>query len=1250
MPSFRAALRGEAVSRGVSRRLIPLFLALLVGAGGCDDLKPITTEPPTTPPTAPSAPGPVQAHAEPGAVTLSWSPPENDGGSALTGYRVHGEPQEASLAVSVTGATARVTGLRAGATYLFSVAAVNKAGEGPATLSESVTLPDVPGAPPQPSVVRGDAQVRVSWTEPGSDGRSPITGYLVTALPQDVRVTAGASARSVVVDGLRNGEPSTFTVRALNAVGEGPDSPASPDVVPATVPSAPVSVEATADIRQATVTWSAPASTGGLSVQGYVVTASPGGASREVDADSRSVTLSGLENGTAYTFTVAARNEVGTGPGLLSASVRTPGVPSQPVSVGVTAGPRMATVTWEAPADDGGRPLTGYVVETFPSGARLTLDASTRRATLTGLSSTRAHTITVSATNATGNGPATPPASVLPRPVPAEVTDLQLDTSEAGCLTVSYSLRQPDGVRANVSVEVDSTGSGTFAPATQASALAADGSFTNEGTRTRSSSPEGLPHLFRWNRSLDVPGAATVRVRLSARVPGAAPGSATLERTLPAPASRCELRLPTGTVQPLTTTPFTSVSGDFNGDGRLDLVVVPDSGDTLSILEGLGNGSFFPSPFGRKFAGSLKRLSAGDLDGDGLDELLWMDTSGSLLVMNRFGEPVSYPLGSNSLSDTSTRPIAIADFDGNGSPDVATLGGNGSSFPFLVLLANAGDGTLRGFTPKAYVPRDALLEVADLDEDGRMDLLAIGRDWFGSSALLSNGDGTFRQRTLVLPSIPTTAGAHAVTVGDFNGDDYTDLVLAWKDDSASRVQVHQFRGDGKGGFSAAMLVDSLPDISTATWPLALTAVDMDHDGLKDLAVGLYDLEYNYTVAVLRSRGAEGFAPARMLPSGRVSISATAGDFDGDGRDDLATVQSFTRDVRVWRSGPQALSLPEGPTGPIAQGDFNGDGKMDLLGVPAPKTVQVHLAGGPDGLRALPPMPVGSGVYQLLVGHVNEDTALDVVVLSGESATKTVELLLGNGDGTFRTGTPISVGAQTLHAALGDVNGDGRMDLACQVSRSIEPGFSSEEVRVLLGQAGGTFGPAALVTTSPSPGALALGDLNRDGILDLAVAQTSSGGGVLTLKGKGDGTFLPPVLTTRNAGQLGGHLVLADMSGDGVPDLVRSSDGNVYVLTTYTATTWGRWDGWGYPAGGGCSSFSVLDFDGDGRKDVLCSNPGSDSVSLLRGQSYGRLAEPQVFAVRFGAVGLGVLDVDADGRPDIVLGASGVARSTLLLQR
>lgn len=1224
----------------MSRRLTPLFLALLVGAGGCD-LEPITTQPPVTQPpakpTAPSAPGPVEARAEPGTVTLSWSPPESDGGSALTGYRVRGEPQEASLSFVVEGATAHVTGLRAGATYRFSVAAVNEVGEGTASHSGAVTLPDRPGAPPQPSVVRGDGQVRVSWTEPGTDGRAPLIGYRVTAHPQGVQVTVDASARSAVVEGLSNGEPSTFMVRAVNAVGEGPDSPASPSVVPATVPSAPATVAATPDIRQATVTWSVPASTGGLSVQAYVVTAEPGGASREVGADSRSVTFSGLENGTAYAFTVVARNEVGKGPGLVSASVRTPGVPTHPGTVRATTGTRSATVTWEAPAQDGGAPLTGYVVEASPSGARMTVDAATRSATFSDLNSTQAHTFTVSATNAVGrSATSAPSAAVRPLPAPAEVTDLQVEASDAGCLTVSYALRQPDRVPADVSVEVDTTGSGTFVRATQA------GSLTHEGLLARSASPEGSTHQFLWDRGFDVPGAATLRVRLSARIPGTTPGSATLERTLTTSARRCEVRLPTHTVRPLNTTARRAVKGDFNRDGKPDLAVAPDSGDTVSILLGLGNGSFHP-PIQQKLRYNLNRLAAGDLDGDGVDDLLWQDGFGNLWFARNQGggllaDPVSYRLGYSEMDKTSDSSVVLADFDGNGSLDVATFGGSG--IPTLGILANTGNGTLGSFSSKVGIPSNAQLAVADLDEDGRKDLLAIGQGSWSSVALLSNGNGTFRTQSITAPA------AHAFAVDDLDGDGHLDLALARKNTS-NKLLVHLLRGDGQGGFSAAELVDTLEDTSSFSTDVALTTVDLDRDGRKDLVV---TLEWMNSLAVLRGKGAGHFQPAVLLPSGRGPFSVTTADFDGDGQEDVASVQNHSSDVRVWRNGPESLLLPEGPGGALAQGDFNADGKMDLVSASVEDSVQVHLAGGPEGLRAQTPAPVGGPVYKLLVGRVDGDATLDVVVLRGGVKPTTLGLLLGNGDGTFRPAADLPVGAIPAHAALGDVNGDGRADIACQVTYYPEPGYYTQEVRLLLGQGDGTFAPPTLVTTSPSPDALALGDLDRDGALDMVVAQDAPGGGVLLLKGRGDGSFLPPVLVSIGAGQHNAHLALADMNGDGFLDVVRSNSVN---STVHVLMGWGRWTTWearSYPAGGNCAFVSVVDFDGDGHRDVLCANPGTDSVSLLRGDEYGWLAAPSVFGVHYGVQELGVFDVNADGRPDILAGGTLLTHGTLLLQR
>ncbi|HYO68252.1 MAG TPA: FG-GAP-like repeat-containing protein, partial [Archangium sp.] len=1099
-------------------------------------------------------------------------------------------------------------------------------------------LPDVPGAPPRPSVVRGDGQVQVSWTAPGSDGGVPITGYLVTVHPQGSRVTADASARSVVVDGLLNGEAYAFTVRALNTLGEGSDSPTTALVVPATVPSAPASIEVTGGYRHVTISWTSPTSTGGLAVNAYVLTLEPGGPSLHVDAETREVMYSGLEDGTAYAFSVTARNGVGEGPKSFSASVRTFGVPTQPGAVSVTPGTRSATVTWEAPAENGGSRLTGYVVESS-SGARMTVGADTRSATFTDLSSTQAHTFTVSATNAVGSGPSASSAAVRPLPAPAEVTDLQVDTSDAGCLSVSYVLRQPDGLRAEVSVEVAATGGGTFSRATQA------GSTNHEGLRARSSSPGGSTHTFLWDRGFDVPGAATVRVRLSAHVPGTAPGSATLELPLPAAARRCEVRLPTHSVRALNTSARRGVRGDFNGDGKLDLVVAPSSSETLSLLLGLGNGSFRP-PLHQTLRHNMHRFIAGDMDGDGVEDLLWPDDYGSLWVARNLGsggfmDPVSYRMTYSTLINTPDDSIALADFDGNGSLDVATIGGSSSSALTLGIRANAGDGTLGAFVSKLSVTADTLLAAADLDEDGRKDLLAIGRGWMGSAVLLSNGNGTFRTRSITAPEADT------LLVDELDGDGHLDLVLARKGTS-EEVQVHLLRGDGQGGFSAAERVDTLTDTNNSTTTLGLTAVDLDRDGLKDLVV---TLEWKNALAVLRGKGAGSFEPAVLMPAGRGPVALATGDFDGDGREDVASVQNHSEDVRVWSNGPESLSLPEGPGGARAQGDFNGDGKMDLVSAAGTDSVQVHLAGGAEGLRAQTPVAVGGPAFNLVVGHVDGDAALDVLVRSGVTGATTLAVLLGNGDGTFRRAADLSVGASPGHAALGDVNGDGRTDLVCQVSYQPEPSYHTREVRVFAGQGDGTFAAPTVVTTSPNPNALALGDLDKDGALDLVVAQDSPGGGVLLLKGRGDGTFLPPVhVSTSGAGQYSGHIVLADMNGDGFLDVVRSNsiDNSVHVLMG-----WGRWAAWdarSYPAGGNCAFVSVLDFDGDGERDVLCANPGMDSVSLLRGDEYGWLAAPRSFGVHTGVLELGVFDVNADGRPDILAGGPLYPQGTLLLQR
>ena len=203
-----------------------------------------------------------------------------------------------------------------------------------------------------------------------------------------------------------------------------------------TVPGAPTAVTAVAGNGAATVSWAAPASTGGSPITSYTVTASPGGATSTISG-STSAVVSGLTNGTAYTFVVTAANTVGTGaPSAPSAPVTpsAPTVPGAPTSVTAVAGNTSATVSWVAPANNGGSPITSYTVTATPGGATATISGATS-AVVGGLTNGTAYTFVVTAANSVGTGapsapsaPVTPSAPTVPG-APTSVTAVAGNTS-----------------------------------------------------------------------------------------------------------------------------------------------------------------------------------------------------------------------------------------------------------------------------------------------------------------------------------------------------------------------------------------------------------------------------------------------------------------------------------------------------------------------------------------------------------------------------------------------------------------------------------------------------------------------------------------------------------------------------------------------------------------------------------------------------------------------------------------------------
>ena len=272
----------------------------------------------------------------------------------------------------------------------------------------------------------------------------------------------------------------------------------------------------------------------------------------------------------------------------------------------------------------------------------------------------------------------------------------------------------------------------------------------------------------------------------------------------------------------------------------------------------------------------------------------------------------------------------------------------------------------------------------------------------------------------------------------------------------------------------------------------------------------------------------------LLASGARSLKAFyAGDLSYPALRSAAIAQSNTALTQTGFAAGASYATGAGALS-AAAGDFNGDGKPDLaVANTAAGSVSI-LAGNGDGTFTARPNVTAASPGPLVTADFDGDGRTDVAFASNNTVahSASVGILLGNGDGTFRTGSSLSVNAQATNLAVADFNGDGIADIAVS---SVLGGTGS--IGVLLGNGDGTFHSTTTVTFGDgiATGQLAVGDFNGDGIADLVVTVASGAGGSLdVLLGNGDGTFQAPVSYATGLTPVG--VIVADFNGDGRLDL------------------------------------------------------------------------------------------------------------------
>ena len=420
-----------------------------------------------TPAAAPGAPTAVIATAGNGQVSLAWTAPVSNGGAPITSYSVTpfiGTSAQTPVGTGSNGTTYTLTGLTNGTAYTFRVAAINSVGTGSlSSASNAATPATVPDAPSTVVATAGNAQVSLAWTAPVGNGGSAITSYSITPFigaGAQSAIPTGSAAVGYTVTGLSNGTAYTFTVSAINSIGTGTASSASNSATPATVPGAPTAVIATAGNAQVSLTWTAPVSNGGSAIASYSVTPFVGTTAQTpvgTGSTGTTYTVTSLTNGTAYTFKVAATNSVGTGALSSATNAATPAtVPGAPSAVMATAGDAQVSLTWTAPAGNGGAAITSYSITPFigtAAQAVIPTGSAANGFTVTGLSNGTPYTFTVAATNSTGTGSAsTPSGPVIPAAVTMVASLPALANSAYGGYTTRTYIQNRGSATAHVNV------------------------------------------------------------------------------------------------------------------------------------------------------------------------------------------------------------------------------------------------------------------------------------------------------------------------------------------------------------------------------------------------------------------------------------------------------------------------------------------------------------------------------------------------------------------------------------------------------------------------------------------------------------------------------------------------------------------------------------------------------------------------------------------------------------------------------
>jgi hypothetical protein len=692
--------------------------------------------------------------------------------------------------------------------------------------------------------------------------------------------------------------------------------------------------------------------------------------------------------------------------------------------------------------------------------------------------------------------------------------------------------------------------------------------------------------------------------------------------------------------------PYWVALSDVNNDNYLDMVSANRGTENIGIFIGNGDGTFLTMVPYSTGTGSLPTsVAVNDINNDNHSDIVATTWNGDVIVFLGQGDGTfiicsAYLIGPNF----GTFSVALADFNGDNYLDIVVANAYGSSIGIFL-----GDGT--GAFPKQtlytinYIFQPLYVIVADFNNDNINDIAVT--DYGDDEVVIfyGYGDGSFALARIY----PTGLGSkpYGITAGDLDNNKQLELVVAlWGTGNIAVLTEY---------YAAKFINQTIYSTGSASQPFSVAVADFNNDNRSDIVVansgtdnlsilfgssnGTFDMEIMYSIGI-------DSHPQYVITC----------DINHDNQSDIVSVNSENNSISViigYGNGTfrEQMMYSTGDSSypyAVASGDFNNDSRLDLI-VANEATDSVGILFGFDytSFRSQGAYNNSNniGPIGIVVSDFNNDTYLDIVATF--HWTNEIGIVLGYGNGSF-TNIMVystSTGSQPWGIVVGDFNNDHQLDI-------VVANTGTNNIGVLLGYGNGSF--AAIVTYSiegnSTPVAVAVGDFNNDGQLDIAVAN-SGADNVGVLLGYGNGTFSVVNLYATGQDSTPWSIIVADINNDGRMDIVVANYGtdSIGVLLEYSDGTFQRQAS--FPTGYDSKPYWITlgDFNGDNRSDIASANLNNNNVGILLGYGNGTFASIITYSTGAGSVPrcISVGDFNNDNVLDIAVANSGTNNIVVL---